>query len=108
MTPACTLFYDSTAIKERCLCDLEKLFRHLVAGLFNHFGEVAFGVYEEFVGVIELNEPAGVHHHHAVRVHDGVESMRHRQHRAVRESLSYGSLDELVRSEKKKIHVNFI
>lgn len=88
--------YDAAVFDVGVLGDLVELRGHFVTGLLHHFGEVGVRVVEQIVGVVELDEPARVHHHDAVGVHDGVESVGDRQHRAVREPMSYRSLDELV------------
>lgn len=95
------LFYNPTIIKESVFRDLIQLRRHFITGFINHFREVSFWVAEQFVGVVKLHQAAGVHHHNAVRVHDGVQSVRHREHRALREPCSYCSLDKFISSVNK-------
>lgn len=94
------LLYDAAVLDVGVLSDLVQLRGHLVTGLLHHVGEVRGGVAEQAVRVVELHQPPRLHHHHPVRVHDGVEPVRHRQDRALRETFSYCLLDEFVRSIK--------
>lgn len=95
------LLYHSAVVKKRFFRHFEELTRQGVSGFFNHFSEMPLRVAEQLVGVVELDEAACVHHHHAVRVHDRVQTMRDSQYCAVGKSCSNCSLNELVRSATK-------
>jgi len=80
------------------LCDLQQTLVGGVTRLLDHAVE-HLGVRhrEQLVGRPELHRPAGIHHQHLVRVHDGVQPMGYGQHGALLELVADGGLDEAVR-----------
>lgn len=70
-----SLFYNATVTDVRVFRDLEKLRWHFITGFFHHFREISFWVTEQFVRMVELDEPPRVHNHNAVWIHDRVQAM---------------------------------
>lgn len=73
--------------------DFLKLLRHRSSTFRHHFVEHAVGVLQQVVGVVEFHHGASLHDKNFVGVHDGVQSVRHRQYCTVRKLLTYRLLN---------------